>query len=83
MQFISTMILFIILTNNSDRLIRISVDHISFYEDAINSDYNEKTKIYLDSGLVIPVMETPSDIDLILSDPLSVRKISERTKVKN
>lgn len=83
MQFISTLIVFILLTNNNDRLIRISVDHITFYEDAINSDYNERTKIYLDSGLVIPVMETPSDIDIILSDPLSIRKISERPKVKN
>ena len=83
MQFISTLIVFILLTNNNDRLIRISVDHISFYEDAINSNYNEKTKIYLDSGLVIPVMETPSDIDMILSDPISVRKVIERPKVKN
>jgi hypothetical protein len=80
MQFISTIILFIILTNTASRLIRVNVDNINFYEDAINSDYNEKTKIYLDSGLVIPVMETPSDIDLILSDPLSVRKVIERPK---
>jgi hypothetical protein len=71
------------LTNISNKPIRINVELIKFYEDAINPRWGEKATLYIQDGSIIDVMEPASEIDVTIQDPLSKRKISERPKAKD
>ncbi len=83
MKNISILIIFIVMTNISGKLIRINVELIKFYESAVAPRWGEKTTLYIQDGSIIDVMESAEEIDVFIQDPLSKRKISERAKTKD
>ncbi len=83
MKNISIALLFIVLTNISNKPIRINVELIKFYEEALAPKWGEKATLYIQDGSIIDVKETADEIDMFIQDPLSKGKIIERPKAKD